>query len=37
VGFVGGAVPWRPFYYAEDRVFRFFDEVMESRRARGYD
>lgn len=25
VGFVAGKVPWRPFYYAEHRVFRFFD------------
>jgi predicted alpha/beta-fold hydrolase len=28
VGFVGGARPWRPFYYAEWRVFRFFEEVL---------
>ena len=29
VGFVGGAVPWRARYYAEERVFRFFDSAME--------
>lgn len=29
VGFVAGAWPWRPFYYAEWRVFRFFEEGME--------
>lgn len=28
VGFVAGRVPWRPLYYAEWRVFRFFEEVM---------
>jgi hypothetical protein len=27
VGFVAGSLPWRPFYYAEWRVFRFFDQV----------
>jgi len=31
VGFVGGSKPWKPFYYAEWRCFRFFDDVMESR------
>jgi len=31
VGFVGGAWPWRARYYAENRVFAFFDEAMESR------
>jgi predicted alpha/beta-fold hydrolase len=29
VGFVSGARPWRPFYYAEWRIFRFFEEAME--------
>jgi len=29
VGFVGGALPWRPFYYAEWRAFRFFEGAME--------
>jgi len=29
VGFVAGARPWQPFYYAEWRIFRFFEEVME--------
>jgi predicted alpha/beta-fold hydrolase len=29
VGFVGGARPWHPFYYAEWRAFEFFDEAME--------
>jgi len=29
VGFVGGILPWKPHYYAERRVFRFFDEMME--------
>ena len=29
VGFVAGGQPWRPFYYAEWRVFRFFDEMIE--------
>lgn len=28
VGFVGGR-PWRPFYYAESRVLRFFEAAME--------
>jgi predicted alpha/beta-fold hydrolase len=23
-GFIGGSVPWRPFYYAEHRVGDFF-------------
>jgi len=36
VGFIAGR-PWRPFYYAEWRTFRFFDEVMERRAAAGYD
>jgi predicted alpha/beta-fold hydrolase len=29
VGFVGGITPWRARYYAEERVFRFFDSAME--------
>lgn len=29
VGFVAGGRPWRPFYYAEWRVFRFFEDLME--------
>ena len=28
VGFVGGRFPWRPVYYAEQRVFRFFDRAL---------
>lgn len=28
VGFVSGAVPWRPFYYMEHRVMRFFRSVL---------
>ena len=31
VGFVAGLWPWRPVYYAEQRVFRFFEEAMERR------
>jgi uncharacterized protein len=37
VGFVGGARPWSPTYYAEKRVFGFFDEVMEQDRGKRYD
>lgn len=37
VGFVGGPVPWRPRYYAEERVFRFFDSAMERAGPPGYD
>jgi predicted alpha/beta-fold hydrolase len=29
VGFVAGS-PWRPFYYAEWRVFAFFDEFVQA-------
>jgi predicted alpha/beta-fold hydrolase len=29
VGFVGG-VPWRPRYYAEERIGAFFDEILSS-------
>jgi predicted alpha/beta-fold hydrolase len=36
VGFVAGA-PWRPFYYAEARVFDFFEHRMERARASSYD
>jgi predicted alpha/beta-fold hydrolase len=31
VGFVAGSRPWRPVYYAEWRVFRFFDGTLERR------
>jgi predicted alpha/beta-fold hydrolase len=37
VGFVGGSRPWRPFYYAEWRVFEFFDVAMERESRSGYD
>jgi predicted alpha/beta-fold hydrolase len=30
VGFVGGPWPWRARYYAEERVFSFFDRAMEA-------
>jgi predicted alpha/beta-fold hydrolase len=30
VGFVGGSRPWKPFYFAEWRCFRFFEEAMEA-------
>jgi len=36
VGFVAGK-PWRPRYYAEWRVFRYFDDVMERGETIGYD
>jgi len=36
VGFVTGA-PFRPFYYAEWRVFQFFDDAMEQAAQSGYD
>ena len=36
VGFVTGS-PLRPFYYAEWRVFRFFDDAMEQVASNGYD
>ena len=29
VGFIGGRVPWRPVYYAELRVFGFFEGWLE--------
>jgi uncharacterized protein len=31
VGFVAGSWPWRPVYFAERRVFRFFEKAMERR------
>jgi predicted alpha/beta-fold hydrolase len=37
VGFVQGRFPWRPVYYAEDRVFRFFHGALERRARPGYD
>jgi predicted alpha/beta-fold hydrolase len=37
VGFVSGRFPWRPAYYAERRVFRFFDHALERGRETGYD
>jgi predicted alpha/beta-fold hydrolase len=29
-GFVSGSIPWRPYYYAEHRVGRFFAERFEA-------
>lgn len=29
VGFVTGRWPWRPRYYAEERVYEFFDDVLK--------
>lgn len=37
VGFVAGRFPWRPRYYAEQRVFGFFDLALKRRREIGYD
>lgn len=37
VGFVGGAWPWRARYFAEQRVFSFFERAMEQRGCDGYD
>lgn len=37
VGFVAGSAPWKPVYYAESRVFRFFDSAMERARQNDYD
>lgn len=37
VGFVGGVAPWRARYYAEERVFRFFDSTMEQEAGANYD
>lgn len=36
VGFVGGSLR-KPFYYAEWRPFRFFDDVLEQSEGTGYD
>jgi predicted alpha/beta-fold hydrolase len=35
VGFVAGSVPWKAFYYAEWRAFRFFEEVIERKAGVG--
>ena len=37
VGFVEGWAPWCAEYYAERRMFRFFDAVMEQGARAGYD
>lgn len=37
VGFVGGPAPWRAQYYAEQRTFAFFEQVMEASSGTGYD
>lgn len=37
VGFVEGWAPWRAEYYAERRMFRFFDAAMETGARAGYD
>lgn len=37
VGFVAGSLPWRARYFAEQRVFRFFDQMMEGAGGEGYD
>jgi predicted alpha/beta-fold hydrolase len=37
VGFVTGAWPWRARYFAEERVFRFFDAAMEQGSESRYD
>jgi predicted alpha/beta-fold hydrolase len=37
VGFVAGSRPWKPVYYAEQRVFAFFDEVLEPTSGKRYD
>ena len=37
VGFVSGPTPWRARYYAEERMFRFFDAAMERSAGQGYD
>ena len=37
VGFVEGWAPWRAEYYAERRMFRFFDAAMEPGARAGYD
>ena len=37
VGFVAGRWPWRAAYYAEERVFEFFDSAMEGVARQSYD
>ncbi len=37
VGFVEGLAPWRPRYYAERRMFAFFDAAMEHGARANYD
>ena len=37
VGFIAGPHPWRTFYYGEWRVFRHFEDIMESGAQAGYD
>lgn len=34
VGFVAGRVPWRPVYYAEERVAEFLEGQLEAPGAR---
>jgi predicted alpha/beta-fold hydrolase len=33
VGFVSGRVPWRPIYYAEERVVQYLESVVDARPA----
>jgi len=35
VGFVGGSVPWRPFYYGEWRACEFLDRALDDMRRAG--
>ena len=35
VGFVGGTVPWRPSYYAEERMADYFAQLLKSGRPLG--
>ncbi len=37
VGFVSGRWPWSAHYYAESRVYRFFEHVLKQRNDAGYD
>lgn len=37
VGFISGAMPWRPLYYAEWRIVDFLEGVMERGAESGYD
>jgi uncharacterized protein len=37
VGFVSGRWPWRVRYYAEQRVYEFFEGVLKPRNEAGYD